>query len=235
MVRLLFYIFLVLMIAGCAREIKLIPAPGGHKSSELQGAANAENSGVQVLVESDVWSGNPEILQKIIPLRVTIQNKSGRLLLIRYSEFKISGKETGRNYAALPPYEIRGTIQEPLIVLPYPFPINSLIEGDKFSVAPYCARMYPTLPAYQDSFSIDSLYYNRYYTVWAKIQLPTEEVLRKVLPDGVIDDGGHVSGFLYFETIHRREIELSFAMKLVDAANGQIFGTITIPYLLDKK
>ncbi len=228
-------LFAVLLILSCATNIKIVPGPGAQNSEVLEGAVYAEAAGVSILVEAQAWTGRPDILDKITPLRLTLQNNSGRLLLIRYSEFSITGLSSQNIYAALPPYEITGTLKDPWIILPYPFPLPSSIDCQKFSVAPYCSRMYPSFPAYQDSFTIDSLYYSRYYTVWAKIDLPTEEMIVKVLPDGVIESGGHASGFLYFEKVSRNEEKLLFTAELIDAVKGTLMGKIEIPLLVIKK
>ena len=233
------YRFIVVLIfltfLYCATGFKMVPAPEAEKTGALEGAAHVELAGVEILVETEAWYGRPEILDKITPLRLTIQNNSGKLLLIRYSEFKISGVNSGKIYAALPPYEIRGTIEEPWLVLPYPFPVDPSIDCDKFSVAPYCSRMYPAFPAYRDTFPIDSLYYSHYYTVYSKIALPTVDMIKRVLPDGVIENDGHVSGFLYFEKVNRDEEQLEFTADLIDAVRGELLGTVKIPFLMVKK
>jgi len=228
-------LFCFLLFLSCATTMKIVPGPGAHSSVILEGMAFAETSGVSIMLETQAWTGKPDILDKITPIRITLQNKSRDLLLIRYNVFHLEGLTSGDNYAALPPYEIRGTLDDPWIILPYPLPLPSAVVCQKFSVAPYCSRMYPAFPAYQDSFTVDSLYYSRYYTVWAKIELPTEEMLIKVLPDGVVEQGGYVSGFLYFEKIDRNEEELLFTADLIDALKGRLLGTITIPLQVIRK
>ncbi|HON10857.1 MAG TPA: hypothetical protein PLE24_08305 [Chitinispirillaceae bacterium] len=233
MIRAAFFCFLLFL--SCATTMKIVPGPGAHSSVILEGMAFAETCGVSIMLETQAWTGRPDILDKITPIRITLQNKSGDLLLIRYNVFRLEGLTSGDSYAALPPYEIRGTLDDPWIILPYPLPLPSAVVCQKFSVAPYCSRMYPAFPVYQDSFTVDSLYYSRYYTVWAKIELPTEEMLIKVLPDGVIEQGGYVSGFLYFEKIDRNEEELLFTADLIDALRGRLLGTITIPLQVIRK
>ena len=43
-------------------------------------------------------------------------------------------------------------------------------------------------------------------------------------------DGGTVSGFVYFQSVTSRESAVQFQMNLVDASDGTAFGVITIPF-----
>lgn len=233
MKRLPLLILMLLIVCQCA-ERRLIPGAQAIKVRELKDAALQSSSGVKILVETNAWTGFSQILDKITPLRVTIINNSGSQLRIQYNHFSIKEIRGVRLYAALPPYEFICNGEETKIVLPYPFPIESQIEYDKFSVAPYCARMYEEIPEYKNFIGIDSVYYEKYYTVWAKIQLPIIEMLQNVLPEGVLENGGHVGGFVYFEKLDRRERALLFTVDLIEEVGGKSLGTLKIPFELVK-
>jgi hypothetical protein len=59
-------------------------------------------------------------------------------------------------------------------------------------------------------------------------------MLSQALPEGAIQSGGKIAGFVYFQSVADRESRVTFAMNLVDATNGQSFGQISIPFEVSK-
>lgn len=231
--RILIFLF---MLSGCADKYKMIPVLQTGGNQKFEGAAIGGLSGLSILVEVGEWNGKADVLEKITPVKITVYNKTGLLLKIQYSNFSFRGKKSNFHYAAMPPYEIRGTVKDPTIVLPYPFPVQSTIDyNDKFQVASYCARMYPEFFAYPEPFFVDINYYNRYYYRWAKIDLPTVTMLSKLVPDGVLGNNGYVSGYLYFEKITATDEELEFCAVLIDANGDKPVGSIRIPFCFVKR
>jgi hypothetical protein len=49
------------------------------------------------------------------------------------------------------------------------------------------------------------------------------------LPEGVLDNGGRITGFLYFGGLDHPQ-SVSFTADLVDASTGAHFGRIVIPF-----
>jgi hypothetical protein len=80
----------------------------------------------------------------------------------------------------------------------------------------------------------DPIYYDQYYTYWQTVNLPTAHMLRVALPDGVIQEGGSVSGFIYFERVSESVPSVRFEYQLTDATTGKTFGTINIPFVVKK-
>lgn len=223
-------VVLCFLLQGCTGSM--------HKKQELvvQGVSIGGISGLSILVEAGVWVGNPQVEQRITPVKITIYNKSGKLLGIQYSNFCIRGKGSNSFYAAMPPYEIRGTVKNPSIVLPYPFPVKSEIEyNQKFQVVHYCARMYPGIPACEMNLLLDLDYYTRYYSRYARIRLPEVEMLSKLIPEGVLGNEGYVSGYLYFEKIASKEKQMEFCVDLFDAQKSILIGSVRIPFCVTKK
>lgn len=226
-------IFCCGLIANCTNSFKMIPARVQNDPNTIKSVAIGGLSGVNIIVKAGEWDGDGEVLEKITPVRVALYNNTGKPLKIEYSKFSFQGKKT---YAAMPPYEIMGTVKAPSIVLPYPFPVKTVIEfNSEFRVAPHCARMYPQIPAYKEPFFIDINYYNRYYSRWARIKLPTVEMLSWLIPDGVIGDQGYVSGYLYFEKVSSLEKQVEFCMEITDAKSEKIIGHIRIPFNIIKE
>jgi hypothetical protein len=67
--------------------------------------------------------------------------------------------------------------------------------------------------------------YTPRYNLW-RYPLPTEDMLAKGIPEGVLDRGGTIAGFLYFAKIPADFERPIFKMELVNAASGKRFGTI---------
>jgi hypothetical protein len=218
-------IFAALMLLNCAPQVMLIPSPQTAKNQALPDAAADSVSGIKVLIETQAWTGLPEILDQVTPIRVTIHNLSGNPLRLRTSEFKLIGS-TGSAYAALPPYQIKGTITEP-------YSPGFAYHG--FAVAPYWSYLYPDFPIYSDPFDYDHPYYDSYYPYWQRIPLPTAGMVRMALPDGVVKDSGDVSGFLYFQKVPSQEQHAIFRGEMVNAMNGSSMGAVAIPLLVVKR
>ena len=224
---------LLVVISGCTTTPELSPAPSANEARGLEEAAVSTVEGVNMVAGADAWPGRPEIREEVTPLRVTIENNSNQPLRIRYSEFALVSS-TGKRYAALPPFAIEGDVEEPVVFeSDYAVP-RPAFSYNRFSVAPFYAGTYPAMQSYPGAFYYDQFYYDRYYTYWREIDLPTEEMLERALPEGVIDPGGQVEGFLYFEKVDVEEPRVRLRADLVNARDGDIFGTITIPFTVQE-
>ncbi len=218
--------------AGCNNNPDLKPAKNANKVKGISNTAVSTVEGVQVSAESGAWDGVPEIKEKVTPLHIVIVNKSGKPLKISYNEFSITDS-SGKRYSALPPYEITGTVENPEIVQKYN-PLGApTFDYRGFKVAPYYSHIYPKLPVYGGEYYYDPYYYRYYSGYWKDLNLPTAGMLDRVLPDGVLDDNGRLSGFLYFEKVNTSKKFVTFRADLVNAENGHDFGTITIPFKVE--
>lgn len=187
-------------------------------------------AGVRVEVKADAWSGFPLELTEVIPLLVTIENNGAVPIRLRYPEFSLAGN--GERSAALPPFEIRGTEAEPIgttLLDPYPFALSG------FYVAPHLSRFYPGLVPFGGAFAFDPLYFDRYYPAFVRVRLPTGDMIQKALPEGVLEPGGKVTGFLYFEDIdvEGKEDLATFALDLVNASTQGHVATVRLPLEID--
>lgn len=212
-----------IIIAGCAQEPVLIPDPASP--TRISGTTAVEKvKGVYVAASGDAWQGEEKVLEHVTPVKININNNHGSLLKISYSLFSLRDM-SGILYSALPPYSIKGSIQEPVTASNYYCP--------GFYVAPYYAPFYPRLPGYRDPFYYDPFYYEHYYNCWKEIKLPTKEMLDEAIPEGVLENGAEASGFLYFQKIGKAD-HYTFEMDLMDAKSGERFGTISIPFIRKK-
>jgi hypothetical protein len=224
-------IFFACFFLSCRDYVLLTPAEDAQKVDDARHAAQATVANVNVTVQARAWPGTNAIKTEVTPLLVTIENNSQRTVRIRYSDFALVTAE-GEHFAALPPYAIEGTIEEPVRVEPYPGAIAPRFHHRGFMIAPYYAPFYGGIAPFDGPFFYDPFYYDRYYTYWREVELPTIEMLQEALPDGAIEPGGMVSGFLYFEPVGPDTPKVSFRMDIADARQGEIFGNIHIPFLV---
>jgi hypothetical protein len=227
---------LLLIVAGCAGEPQLVPAPGAERVSPGGSIAVTSASDVTVTVDPDAWRGSVQIGNAVTPMHVKIENQSDNKLRIRYSDFAmIAGN--GDRYAALPPYDIRGTVAGPAPARGYS-PVDRLgFTYDGFYVAPFYRFIYPGLAVYDGHpFLFDPLYYEHYYPYWrqARVELPTAEMLRFALPEGMLEEGGVLAGFLYFEPVDAEVSPVTFQADVVDIVSGKMIATLEIPFVVQQ-
>jgi hypothetical protein len=184
-------------------------------------------AGVTISARANAWRGIPDNLaSEVTPILVTLTNDGKASLLLRYSEFKLVSS-SGQQFAALPPFDIKENISQPIDPLAYP-PIG-------FRVAPYLSPFYPGLVPFSGPFASARWYYNHYYPTWVRIHLPTTNMLQKALPEGVLESGGRITGFLYFENVGDDVARVDFMADLVSARDGARVATLSLPLLVEAR
>ena len=214
-------------LAGCGSASRLEPAPGTPTTSRNHHAAVATVAGVRMTVEPSAWVGQPMTLdQMVTPMRVTIANRGRRPLRLRYEDITLTGSG-GFTGAAIPPYRIDAN-QDLVAGRPALVPRFS---SSRFHLAPDYWRYYPTMPRWNDPWAHESIYYDRYYPSWTT-SLPTLDMLEQALPEGVLQAGGRVPGFVYFPRLGPEVTGTEFRAELVDARSGTSLGTIRVPFVI---
>ena len=128
-------------------------------------------------------------------------------------------------HGALPPLEIEGSVQEP---------VQEAFGYRGFVGAPHYAGRYRHFPLHAGPYPYDPFYYDTYYDYWAEIDLPTQEMIGRALPEGVLEPGGYVQGWLYFEKVSDdASSRVVFRADLVDQASGRTFGEVRIPFRVE--
>ncbi len=237
----------LLVVSACAHVTTLQPDPAASLAPGTTDVATAQVSGVRVLVSGDKWDADPQNLGDLFtPVQVTIDNNSNRALRLSYDDFKLNGS-TGFVHAALPPLKAKGVLNQAsretkrsIVLASYerdtanaPRIVPAQFEHDGFYVAPHLMWGYPGYESWPGAFPYDPLYYDQYYAYWPE-QLPTKAMLNDALLEGVVQNAGKVTGFLYFQPVASSEQRVSFEMDLIDANNGQTFGHVTIPFDVKK-
>lgn len=221
---------LTLLLAGCAQS-QLRPAADAELVPGLELAAVTENAGVRMVVQAAAWEARPESLEReLTPLKVTIENHGNQPVRVRYEDFAI---ETGQGirYMPLPPLQIRGTATEradvPVRVPAYVITPRFTYRG--FYVAPWYAPYYTRLRPWAHPWPFSPIYYDTYYPRWT-VKLPTPDMLELAIPEGVIEPGGTVSGFLYFPEIEGDLGRVTFRAELMEGRNGNRLGALELPF-----
>ena len=218
-------------LAGCEHYQVLAPAPGAERVAGDDGAAAASLGGVR-LVAQGRWSGHPSDLADLVtPVRVSIENQSGARLSVRYRAFSLRGP-TGQQARALAP----ASIQRPEGVnpaLPVPFGLAS-------SRWAYSAPIMAPAPLYTNwdpcpgSLGYGWPYYGDCVNYWEPA-LPTPDMLRKALPEGVLEPGSQRAGYLYFPRVSTGlGSPARFEFEVMDADSGAKLGSIVVPFVVKR-
>ncbi len=191
-------------VGACATEPELLPA-SGHKSALGRSSLAVESrSGVTVTADGSVWDSSPKnVATELTPVWVTLHNETGRSLRVQYDEFTLKGA-SGAVYVALAPYVLPASGSKPVFV------VKDGGDFDKFQVAAYLAPVYPWLPVWTGPLAHGP----SIYSVASRAGLPTDSMLERALPEGVLENGGSVSGFLYFQKVDARESRATLQLGL---------------------
>ncbi len=223
--------FLLFATAACASNPTVTPADNAQLADGGPGAtATAEN--VRLVATVNRWRWTPDQLDEFVtPMLIEIENNGDRPVRVRLSDIRLMG-DAGVALAALPPYRIKGRAERT---------VESHAYGvESFYTAPHLRHHYSRYPIYDDPFFYNRYYYRTYYPVYRtySIELPTQSMLDRALPEGVLEPGGKVTGFVYFErvdrTVARRTQRLQLTMKVVDADSGRELGIVDIPFAVQR-
>jgi hypothetical protein len=212
---------------GCARTTaELSPAPDAMLiSGGIGQGATATVAGVQVVARTRAWHWDPTNLDtKVTPILLELQNTGDRAVSVRYNHISL-GDDAGNRFNVMPPYDIDATLSESYTIR------NPYYGFNRFAVAPYLSRWYPRFDRYDGAFAYDPGYYRPYVTEYARVALPTADMVQRALPEGVISAGGRAEGFVYFEAFHRGAKMLTLHVDIVDAVSGALLGTAQIPFV----
>ncbi len=222
----------------------LVPASTAVRSGP---AAFAEVGGVRAWAEG-TWTGFPANLPDYVtPVHVTLENRSGRTVRLAYQDFALRGG-TGVRYAALPPFSIPAAVGDaaapgtvvladyhpakPVTPHPPPRPVHPRIHVHRFFVAPPYAGVYVGFPLWPHLWAWNAAYYAQWRPLWPSA-LPSDDMLQRALPEGALEDGGVVSGFVYFQHAGR-EANVTLELSLHDAQTGDALGTAALPFVVQR-
>ncbi|HEY8380383.1 MAG TPA: hypothetical protein VIK91_28060 [Nannocystis sp.] len=214
-------LLLAAVLAGCATQ--LAPAPGADVVPGVGRAARDEQAGVEIIADAGAWRGvPPDLDEALTPILVTITNRGRRPIEIRYEHFALV-TPAGGEFAALPPFAVEGVVYAPTTIVTPPL---------GFGVAPYLSPWYPGWSVWDGPFPYHAHYYETYYPAFERITLPTGDMIQKSLPEGVLQPGGRITGFVFFEEVEDVS-RVTFVARLIDAAAEVSLGTLEIPFIVE--
>jgi hypothetical protein len=209
----------VVVATGCGHG-KLVPAVSSTVVPGAPGAAFLIVDGVRCSADAAAWEGPSGALPDFVtPVKVRIVNSSGSAIRLLYEDFALVGRN-GAKYRPVPVLPIDPDANMPRI--------EPMYASTRFFVSARFHDAYQTLDAWPEPLGRDEGLYEEEYRHWGAKHPPFEAV-RMSLPEGVLADGGVVSGFLYFET-PRHEDKVTFEAEL-DAINGRdTIAEVRIPF-----
>lgn len=212
-----------LVVSGCASAQRFVPASSVERAAGDASAAVVDRGGVTIVADAEAWNADPVHLPRVMtPMYVRIRNDSDREIAIRYQDFRLES-DLGRTLSPMPPIAIDRA--GPLRTAVGPVP-----SSQGFRLAPYYRDLFGEDTDYwTGGFLFDPYYYDR-YAEWQPA-LPTEAMVERALPEGVLEPGGWVAGFVYFDRVEddARRVTLHVA---VDLPQGEErVATIEIPFV----
>ncbi len=224
------------LVAGCAAETKLRPTPEAGVLQGNKSSAITEQQGVRLTADGSAWRGSPSDLERrVTPVYVRLENQGQRPLRLQYEDFALVGQESRFRYSALPPLSLRRATssrdaEAPASIRPAAHRGRVWVGGG----SPYGPwrgwgpRGYgPWGSPFYDPYFLGPTYYEP--------PLPTEDMLNDALPEGTLEPGGTMAGFLYFQGVAHRESAVTLQLRLVDAETGEPFGSLGIPFEVSTK
>lgn len=210
---------IALLVAGCATTLE--PAPGANRVEGRGEGAIAANNGVRVIARAEAWRGVPrELNGQLTPMLVTVVNDSAMPIRISYNKFRMVS-ESGRRYSALPPFRIDGTVTTR---------VGNYYRPQRFWYAPYLSPYFPGVAVYNGPFLTNRLYWDRFAPVFATVSLPTDDMLEKALPEGVLAPGGRMTGFVYFEGVGPDARRVRLVADFPNATDKGVVARVMIPF-----
>ena len=175
--------------------------------------------------DGSVWDSLPKNLAtEVTPVWVTLHNATGQPLRVQYDEFTLKGA-SGAIYIALAPYVLRASRSRPA------FEVPDGGDFDRFYVAAYLAPFYPWLPPWNGPLPNGP----SVHSVARRASLPTASMLERALPEGVLENSGTASGYLYFQKVDAREGGATFLARLQEPTGASQpahqLASIDIPFV----
>jgi hypothetical protein len=210
---------------GCGHGA-LTPASSARVVPNAPTAAYSVADGVRCSANVGAWNGREDELPRfLVPVKVRIKNDSGQPIRVLYEDFALVGSK-GRSYHPVPVLPIDADARKQIPKL------APIYASSKFFVAPGFRDVYATLEPWTAPLQRDDALYDRLFRRWGK-QPPPLDVLRVALPEGVLDEGGVVTGYLFFESPLDKEDRVTFAA-IFDGGDGRAtVASIEIPFKIE--
>jgi len=208
------------------RTRQLAPASSATVVPNAPTAAYSVAEGVRCSANVGAWSARQsEIPSFVVPVKVRIKNASGRPIRVLYEDFALIGNK-GRSYRPVPvlPIDVDERKRIPRL--------DPIYASSNFFVAPGFRDVYATLPPWNTPLQRDEALHDQLFRQWGK-RRPALDVLRVALPEGVLDDGGVVTGYLFFESPLEKENRVTFEASFEGGDGRTTVASIEIPFKIE--
>lgn len=215
----------VVFLASCGHGA-LAPSAAATVVPNAPTAAFSVAEGVRCSANVGAWNGHDGTLPEfVVPVKVRIKNESGRAIRVLYEEFALLGTK-GRSYRPIPVLPIDDEARKRVQ------PMSPLYASTGFFVAPRFHDVYATLESWSVPLQRDEALHGELFRRWGS-RPPDRQMMREALPEGVLGDGGILTGFLFFESPLDREDRVTFQADF-DAGDGrQKVASIEIPFRVE--
>jgi hypothetical protein len=107
--------------------------------------------------------------------------------------------------------------------------ITSVFTPRNFFVEIRYRDVYICCDAWPAPLPRDERWYAKQYRAWEN-EPPTREMKCASLPEGVLADGGVITGYLYFDDVTRKEKDVMFQARMEDSERGDLVAKVSIPF-----
>lgn len=198
---------------------RLFPAPTAAHVPGAPGAAIFAAGGVGCSADAQAWRLGPaELPDSVTPFKVRVANSSGLPIRILYQEFALVGAK-GHDYLPIPVLPLDPDVQSTRL--------EPLDATTKFFVAPRFHDVYQTVDAWPQPLARDDDLYETQYRRWG--QAPSSAIVESGMPEGVLADGGVITGFLFFER-PSGEDAVTFQAEFDDSDGKNTVALVKIPF-----
>lgn len=110
------------------------------------------------------------------------------------------------------------------------FPHNRAFDEPGALPGPF----HPHGSAFRHPLGFNQLYYDQDYRYWEDTQVAMDQVRRRGVPEGVLEPGGKVGGFFYFEKVSPDQARVELRFDLIDADTGEPLGELRVPFAVQE-
>jgi hypothetical protein len=217
--RAVVFTWLTLLVGiGCGHS-RLVPAPTAAHVPGAPGAAVLAVGGVGCSADPQAWRlGAGQLPDSVTPFKVRVANSSGRPIRILYQDFALVGAK-GHRYLPVPVLPLDPDGQSTRL--------DPLDATTKFFVAPRFHDIYQTVDVWPQPLARDDDLYETQYRRWGRA--PSSDIVESGMPEGVLGDGGVITGFLFFER-PSGEDAVTFQAEFDDSDGKNTVALVKIPF-----
>jgi hypothetical protein len=126
-------------LAACATT-HIVPADNAHLLRAHGTAVVAQNAGIEVVADADAWSGSTDVLDDLVPIRLTVTNRSTRSVYVSPTDVELVGAEKSLHAESLQ-YVAPRPLRTTLGMDPTEFDQRAAVSSDQTLVRSRTSRL----------------------------------------------------------------------------------------------